>query len=149
MAPMFEWFSEARICASRLKRATRSGSDANVGGRTLMATCRPSAVSVARYTSPMPPAPSSDSIRYGPNLRAHHSGVIISEQIGNDLVNRTVDREGFGSASLGEQCFDLLTEVSIIGTGLTHERRAFVEIPLDSELEELRHPVPLFVHHGR
>jgi hypothetical protein len=33
-----------------------------------MATVRCSLVSRARYTSPMPPAPSSDWISYGPNF---------------------------------------------------------------------------------
>src|SRR5688572_30026305 len=33
-----------------------------------MATSRPSWVSVARYTSPMPPAPSGATISYGPIL---------------------------------------------------------------------------------
>ena len=33
-----------------------------------MATSRPSALSRARYTSPMPPAPSADRISYDPSL---------------------------------------------------------------------------------
>ncbi len=47
---MCEWFSEASVFASRSKRAKRSGSAANASGRILIATCRPSDVSVARYT---------------------------------------------------------------------------------------------------
>jgi len=35
---------------------------------TLSATSLPSFVSVARYTSPMPPAPSGDWISYAPSL---------------------------------------------------------------------------------
>ena len=55
------WDGSARraSCASRWKRATRSASCANASGRTLIATSRSSRVSRARYTSPMPPAPSS------------------------------------------------------------------------------------------
>ena len=41
--------------ASRSKRASRSASVANACGRTLIATSRPSLVSRARYTSPIPP----------------------------------------------------------------------------------------------
>ena len=55
---MLEWLREASSFASRSKRASRSGSAANAAGSTLMATSRLSFVSVARYTSPMPPAPS-------------------------------------------------------------------------------------------
>src|SRR5207248_10395770 len=54
--------------ASRSKRAFRSGLAERCCGRTLMATSRPSRVSRARYTSPMPPAPSGDAISYGPNF---------------------------------------------------------------------------------
>ena len=38
----------------------------SVGGRNLRATDRPSRRSSARYTSPMPPAPSSAVISYDP-----------------------------------------------------------------------------------
>jgi len=48
---------EASTLASRSKRARRSGSCANAAGRTLIATSRPSLVSFARYTSPIPPTP--------------------------------------------------------------------------------------------
>ena len=43
--------------ASRWNRASRSESSAKRSGRTLRATSRPSFVSWARYTSPMPPWP--------------------------------------------------------------------------------------------
>ena len=54
----FGWLSAASSRASRSKRARRSASPATSAGSTLIATARPSFVSVARYTSPMPPAPS-------------------------------------------------------------------------------------------
>jgi hypothetical protein len=60
---MLGWFSEARTRASRSKRARRSGSCAKPSGRTLSATARPSLVSVARHTSPIPPAPSAAVMR--------------------------------------------------------------------------------------
>ena len=46
--------------ASRSKRASRSGSAVSDAGRILIATSRPSVVSRARYTSPMPPTPSRE-----------------------------------------------------------------------------------------
>jgi hypothetical protein len=48
------------VCASRVKRASRSVSCAKSSGRTLIAAWRLSWVSRARYTSPMPPAPTAD-----------------------------------------------------------------------------------------
>ena len=66
MAAMLGWLREARTWASRLKRASRSGSPATLAGRTLIATSRLSFVSRARYTSPIPPAPSGARISYGP-----------------------------------------------------------------------------------
>src|SRR5438132_9943340 len=46
----------------------RSRSAANEAGRTLIATSRPIRGSRARYTSPMPPAPSNPTISYSPIL---------------------------------------------------------------------------------
>ena len=47
-----------------LEAASRSGSVAKAPGRTLMATSRCSFVSCARYTSPIPPAPSEPTTSY-------------------------------------------------------------------------------------
>src|SRR5262245_25728331 len=60
------WFNAARTSASRWKRARRSGSAATICGRTLMATWRLRFVSVARYTSPIPPTPIWAVTSYGP-----------------------------------------------------------------------------------
>ena len=68
MERMLGWSSVAMARASVSNRRNRSGSLANASGRTLMATSRPSLVSRARYTSPMPPAPSGARISYGPSL---------------------------------------------------------------------------------
>src|SRR5438552_10402283 len=61
-------FNDASSRASRSNRATRSVSFANISGRIFTATLRPSFVSVAWYTSPIPPAPRSLTISYVPNL---------------------------------------------------------------------------------
>src|ERR1700761_8883910 len=68
MVRMFGWFSAATERASCSKRLRRSPSLGNVAGRILMATSRPSRASRALYTSPMPPAPTSDTISYGPSF---------------------------------------------------------------------------------
>ena len=66
MCAMFGWFSAASTSASRWNRASRSASRATDPSSTLMATWRFRLVSVARYTSPMPPTPRGDRISYGP-----------------------------------------------------------------------------------
>ncbi len=57
---------EKRHPFSRWKRAIRSGSEASAAGSTFTATSRFSLVSVARYTSPIPPTPIWAVISYGP-----------------------------------------------------------------------------------
>src|SRR5438477_865320 len=64
---MLGWFKDEAACASRSKRCSREGSVATSGGSTLTATCRLNRVSRARYTSPMPPAPSVPTTSYGPS----------------------------------------------------------------------------------
>ena len=54
--------------ASRSKRCLATGSAETFAGRILIATSRPSLVSFARYTSPIPPTPSEGTISYGPSL---------------------------------------------------------------------------------
>jgi hypothetical protein len=63
--------------------------------------------------------------------------------------NRLVDWQGVLVLGLGEQRFDLVTQISIARTSLLHEGRAFVWTPLRRELEEFHHPVPAFVHRCR
>src|SRR5262245_52456459 len=63
---MFGWDSAATARASRWNRDRDSGSFASRSARTLIATSRSSRVSRARYTSPIPPAPSGPRISYGP-----------------------------------------------------------------------------------
>src|SRR5580704_4817457 len=65
---MLGWFSDEMARASRSKRCLASGLSERCAGRILMATMRSRRVSQARYTSPMPPAPSGDWISYGPSL---------------------------------------------------------------------------------
>src|SRR5262245_6879218 len=66
---MWGWLREARIFASRSKRAMRSGSRENSSGTTLIATSRPSVVSVARHTTPIPPSPMRSTRRSGGRTR--------------------------------------------------------------------------------
>ena len=66
MLAMLGWFSEARTRASRWNRPKRSGSSAKTSGRTFKATSWPSFMSLARYTSPMPPWAMRAVTSYGP-----------------------------------------------------------------------------------
>src|SRR3954467_12736083 len=64
---MCGWLSVARVLASRSNRAFRSGRWATWVVRVLTATVRLRRVSRARYTSPIPPEPTSERISYGPS----------------------------------------------------------------------------------
>src|SRR5215468_1481671 len=71
------------VFASRSNRCLRTGSAENCAGRILMATVRSNRVSLARYTSPIPPAPSGTPISYGPSLvpgAMGMSGAIITPE---------------------------------------------------------------------
>ena len=57
------WLRAEAARASRWKRERESASWASSAGRNLSATCRPSLVSSASYTTPMPPLPSFDVTR--------------------------------------------------------------------------------------
>ena len=57
------WLSAEAARASRWKRSSASASCAISAGRNLSATWRPSWVSSASYTTPMPPLPSFDVTR--------------------------------------------------------------------------------------
>ncbi len=61
---MVERGDRPRLALEALRAAC--GSAASSGGSTLIATVRSSRVSRARYTSPIPPAPSAPTISYGP-----------------------------------------------------------------------------------
>src|SRR5262249_30907013 len=63
---MFGWFKTPAARASCSNRRRRSASAEREVGRTLIATSRPSRVSRARYTSPMPPVPRGETTSYGP-----------------------------------------------------------------------------------
>src|ERR1022692_550735 len=66
-----DWSSD--VCSSDLEALA-----ARCPGNTLMATCRPSLVSLARYTSPIPPAPMAERISYGPSLSPDERGMFGS-----------------------------------------------------------------------
>src|SRR5882762_2468927 len=68
MVTMLGWLRAEAARASCSKRRKRSLSEENAVGRILIATPRSKRASRARYTSPIPPAPSSSTISYGPSL---------------------------------------------------------------------------------
>src|ERR1700726_1205872 len=80
---MLGWFSAATARTSRSKRSV------NCAAETLMATSRPTRGSRARYTSPMPPAPSRPRTSYGPSFVPFARG--ISGQI---LLRKAVEKHG-------------------------------------------------------
>ena len=84
-----EWLSEASSFASRSKRERRSGSVAKAAGRSFSATCRPSRVSVARQTSPIPPAPMAAVISYGPRRAPGARVSVEASSLSGNGVNCT------------------------------------------------------------
>src|SRR6516165_664761 len=75
MVQILGWLSAEAARASRWNRSRVCGDAVKASGRTLMATPRSRRVSLARYTSPMPPAPSEDWISYGPRRAPAASGM--------------------------------------------------------------------------
>src|SRR5688572_2626801 len=61
---MAGWSSAAAACASRTRRLRAAASPSRLAATNLIATSRRRAVSWARYTVPMPPAPSGRIRRY-------------------------------------------------------------------------------------
>src|SRR5262245_41735271 len=78
---MFAVLSAASSRASRSKRDIRSESAAKAAGSTFRATSRPSLVSWARYTSPIPPAPRGERILYGPICEPADSRILNSQAL--------------------------------------------------------------------
>src|SRR6516164_8548816 len=64
-----------------MDRDSRAKRSENCSAETLMATSRPSLVSRARYTSPIPPAPIGATISYGPSLSPTESGIGVIYQV--------------------------------------------------------------------
>src|SRR5260370_40586274 len=77
------------VLASRSNRCLRTGSAENCAGRILMATVRSSRVSRARYTSPIPPAPSGAPISYGPSFVPGTRGLIGRDYTPDEPVDGT------------------------------------------------------------
>src|SRR6185436_13993197 len=89
---MFGWLSAAAARASSSKRCNRSMSAEKDDGSTLIATSRPRRASRARYTSPIPPAPSVERISYGPRrtpaARGNGEKISISHPVEDDRERR-------------------------------------------------------------
>src|SRR3954471_6441633 len=66
MGTIYGCESRAAVRASRRKRSRNGACAASSGGKSLMATGRSRRTSRARYTTPMPPRPSSRSSEYRP-----------------------------------------------------------------------------------
>src|ERR1700730_4240797 len=91
---MLGWFREEIDLASRSKRCFASGLDERCEGRILTATVRSRRVSRARYTSPIPPAPSGETILYGPRfvpevraIRARHYSAAEAYSVDPTIVD--------------------------------------------------------------
>src|SRR5215472_471379 len=77
------------VLASRSNLCFRTGSLESCSGRILTATVLSSRVSFARYTSPIPPAPSGETISYGPSFVPETSGIIGRDYTPGHLAELT------------------------------------------------------------
>src|SRR5215470_12086386 len=110
------WLSAEAARASRWNRSRVCGDAVIPPGKTFIATSRSRRVSLARYTSPIPPAPSGLTISYGPRrvpggwdnclLRLprkrerHVLARVIPAADGDDDVLLAVDRVGHRRSAL-------------------------------------------------
>src|SRR5215472_17588959 len=74
------------VLASRSNRCFRARSPDISFGRIFMATVLSSRVSFARYTSPIPPAPSGARIWYGPSFVPETRGMIVGDYIPGEAL---------------------------------------------------------------
>src|ERR1700693_3725168 len=93
MVTIFGWLRADAERASCSKRCNRSLCAESAEGRILIATLRSRRRSRARYTSPIPPAPSGSMISYGPSLvpevRAISHVIIFPKETGISCLMRT------------------------------------------------------------
>ncbi len=93
------WRSRPAASASRRNRSTNSGSCEKCGWMILTATVRVVPRWVARYTAPIPPCPSSVSMRYLPSrtmfgspLQMSSKAVSLAIQVRRYLLNQSIVR---------------------------------------------------------
>src|SRR6266496_3902018 len=81
MVTMFGWLRAEAARASWTKRRRRLSSAIRSAGRTLIATSRPRRVSRARYTSPIPPAPTSERTSYDPSFEPGFRAISVLPEV--------------------------------------------------------------------
>src|SRR5580700_4717884 len=110
------------VRASRSKRCLASEFSDRCDGRILTATVRSRRVSRARYTSPMPPAPSGDWISYGPSFVPEARGMFAGNYSPGSNSRRDVTRvrieESLGMRRL--ETDDRLRHGRVPGNNLIH-----------------------------
>src|SRR5215510_12944206 len=156
---MLGWFSAEAARASCSNRASRSEIFDTSSGSTFSATSRPSLESLARYTSPIPPAPSGAITSYGPNRLPAEIINSIQNPKSMEPVDEVEVRRGAGvSVRVGAAVRrddelvdpadpwirrpDLLPETSLSGRNIEQEdlRRGFVS-PINEQRLSVRGPL--------
>ncbi len=103
-----------------------------------MATSRPSLVSRARNTSPIPPAPSRDSIEVRADLPA--------DEIARGGSGRRQEVRGW---ILRQQRFDVAANILFAVTRLAYEGAALLRVAPKRLVIQLQHPLPAVGRHGQ
>src|SRR6266481_8293066 len=100
MVQILGWFKADAARASRWKRSRDCESLAKSSGKNFSATKRPSLVSWALYTTPIPPPPNFSVIRYWPRVSPIMDGFcagILSAGVGQSQRIGVLNRGGCGA----------------------------------------------------
>jgi hypothetical protein len=92
----------------------------------------------------MPPAPSRDSIRYGPICVPHHAGAIVAEQVGCCFANGAVDDDR--PVDVGEHLVHHSTKLDVVAACLRDETRAVGPFEQDRPFDDCREPIRICRH---
>src|SRR5437667_11359679 len=87
---MLGWENFEMVRASRSNRCRSAESDEWCEGNTLIATVRSRRESRARYTSPMPPAPTGLTISYGPSFVPEESDTAPPRECSNCMRGQEI-----------------------------------------------------------
>src|SRR5450759_1535827 len=138
---MLGWFRAEAARASCSKRWRRSGSAAVAAGSTLIATSRPSLASVARYTSPIPPAPIEAVMRYWARLRpitVDSPGLLARPTAGRGCRNATgmrILQPGPASDAFQDRDGSLVHDVARVESGVVHLSHDLRAVGIEDESE--------------
>ena len=142
---MLGWFSALAARASRSKRCRTCAFETTCAGRNFRATFRPSRVSMASYTTPMPPWPSFSSTRkweivVSLNDRSRHDGSAAMSRAATSSAGAF--DECAGRCLISQERIDLGAECGIVAAGCVEQTHALHGRERQSLVKHLLDPSP-------